>query len=75
MYIWEPHTPQRLRYVKEASCCEAYILCSEGAQYYVLRRVDFARFEETARGPYGYAAAAWLDLAEQHEQEAHRAAS
>ncbi|SEG77939.1 hypothetical protein SAMN05444920_104546 [Nonomuraea solani] len=73
MYIWESHSPQRLRHVKEASCCEAYILCSEGAQYYVLRRTDFARFEETARGTYEHAAAVWLNLAERHKQQAHRA--
>jgi hypothetical protein len=74
MHTWVPHAPQRLWRVAETSCrCEAYILCFELAEYYVLRRTAAGTLEETARGSYGRAVAAWADLTEQHRQEAHQA--
>lgn len=75
MNIWEPHTPRGLRCVAETCCrCEAYILCFEGAEYYVLRRNKDGKELETARGSYTHAAKAWSDLVEQHCRE-ERAAS
>lgn len=76
MYIWEPHTPRaRWRVADTSCCCDAYLLCAEVAEYYVLRRTTAGAYEETARGSYGLALAAWADLTEQHQQEAHQASS
>ncbi|AQZ63027.1 hypothetical protein BKM31_17555 [[Actinomadura] parvosata subsp. kistnae] len=76
MYIWEPHQPRRRRCVAEAGCCEAYLLCFEGAEFYVLRYTKGGKAEETARGTYEHAYwGAWLDLTLQHEREKHRVAS
>ncbi len=73
MTLWIPHTPQGLRCVVEASCCEEFVLCSEGAVYYVIRRDEAGEFQETARGEYGLAFTAWMTLADSHTHEAKTA--
>ncbi|MEV0227965.1 hypothetical protein [Nonomuraea sp. NPDC050786] len=74
-YIWEPHTPRGLRCVAEASCCEAFILCFESAEFYVLRRTEDGKEEETVRGTYEQALAAWQNLDSHHQRETHQVAS
>ncbi|MGP3957121.1 hypothetical protein ACTWPT_14060 [Nonomuraea sp. 3N208] len=67
MCDWRPHAPRsRLPAVVEASCCEEYILCSEGAEFFVRRRTDDGCYQETARGSYARAAKVWIDLAATH---------
>ncbi|RVX46450.1 hypothetical protein EDD27_9335 [Nonomuraea polychroma] len=74
MHQWQPYVPQGLFCVAEASCCEEFILCQEGAEFFVRRQAADGTYEETARSPYSRAAKAWKDLAATHRHEA-RAAS
>ncbi|TMR14857.1 hypothetical protein ETD86_28270 [Nonomuraea turkmeniaca] len=70
MYDWSPHAPRSwLPTVIEASCCEEYVLCSEGAEFFVRRRTDDGLYQETARGRYARAAKAWNDLAAEHRHQ------
>ncbi|NRQ39380.1 hypothetical protein HII36_47290 [Nonomuraea sp. NN258] len=75
MYVWSPSITHALLWVEETSCCEEYTLCCEEAEYFVRRRTADGGFEETARGRYGPAAIAWIDLARRHTCPHQRAAS
>jgi hypothetical protein len=69
MHRWEPYIPRspRLR-VFATSCCGEYELASEGGQYFVLRHADDG-YEETGRGVFADAAAAWLQLTDDHQHK------
>lgn len=70
MTIWEPYIPNGALFcVAEASCCEEYVLCSESSEYFVRRRGDDGKYEETARGSFLQASAAWVRLAAGHVHE------
>jgi hypothetical protein len=70
MHTWEPHIWQgtRLR-IHDTSCCGEYQLASEGGEFFVRRQAG-NEYEETARGRYGRAVTAWLDLSAEHEHKA-----
>lgn len=70
MYQWAPYVPRDVLFcVVEASCCEEYILCSELAEFFVVRRIGRGRYEETSRGSYASASAAWIKLSEGHQHK------
>jgi hypothetical protein len=67
---WQAHDATNgLPAVIEASCCEEFILCSEGAEFFVRRRTDEGLHQETARGRYAQAAKVWSELAERHRHQ------
>ncbi len=64
---WEPYKPNgALLRVAEASCCEEFILSSEGGEFFVRRRIDDGSWQEAARGGYYLAVRTWTDLAADH---------
>lgn len=70
MYRWEPYTPSGALFcVVEASCCEEFVLSSEGGTFFIRRRADDGGWVETARGGYYRAAKVWMDLARGHQHE------
>lgn len=68
MYQWVPYIPpgRVLPRVLESSCCEEFILSYEDGEFFVRRRAESGGYEETARGGYGRALRAWIDLAAGH---------
>jgi hypothetical protein len=73
MHQWVRYVPRDVLFcVVEASCCEEYILCSEGAEFFVVRRLGRGKYEETARGSYPQASKAWTELSGDH---AHKRAA
>ncbi|WP_431915926.1 hypothetical protein [Nonomuraea jabiensis] len=69
MHRWGPHLPHcpRLRVVA-VSCCDEYQLCSEGGQYFVLRRAGDG-YEETGRGVHAKAVQVWNALVASHRHQ------
>lgn len=71
MHIWEPYTQRAMRTrFHDSSCCNEYDLMSEGGAFFVLRKAEDGTVEETARGPYGRAVTAWLELGAVHQHKA-----
>ncbi|MFG6197794.1 hypothetical protein [Nonomuraea sp. JJY05] len=70
---WDPYQSHggTLR-ISRTSCCGAVELASEGGEYFVLRCSEAGHYEETSRGLYIKAAAAYLALEQKHHSEDHR---
>ncbi|MFF0771850.1 hypothetical protein ACFYUK_23400 [Nonomuraea wenchangensis] len=69
---WVPHVPPGgdVVRVRHTACCGAFELASLGGQYFVLRPAEVpGEYEETARGRYIMAVAAYVALLKQHHAE------
>ncbi|MFC5814135.1 hypothetical protein [Nonomuraea harbinensis] len=69
---WEPHVLPGgdVVRVRHTACCGAFELASLGGQYFVLRPAEVTgEYEETARGRYITAVAAYVALLKQHHAE------
>ncbi|TDD10459.1 hypothetical protein [Nonomuraea diastatica] len=66
MPAWEPHVPRAPRRIRvaEYSCCDAYQLCSEAGQYFILRQTETG-------GVCSHARQVWDELLAQHTRS-HR---
>ncbi|MGI5292736.1 hypothetical protein ACQEVF_56825 [Nonomuraea polychroma] len=69
-FTWERHEPTgSILRVGHTSCCGAFELASEGGQYVVLRPTDEPNvYEETGRGRYRTAVAAYITLVYRHRR-------
>lgn len=70
-FTWEPYRPSGVLRVTHTSCCGMYEFASRGGTFFVLRHVGGARYEETGRGRYPIALAAYIALVKQHHAD-HR---
>ena len=69
-FEWEPYESpgSGILRVGHTSCCGLYELASLGGQFFVLRPSEENGYEETGRGVYRKAVAAYVALVKQHRR-------